>query len=238
MIFGLWEPKDPAVRKWLLSGVVISVVGAVVGFGVQQFNPPKHGENSEQSAKPGTAATLSNGSRQPTTSGSATPGTAVDQSKTDTEPGAAEGKSPSSNGPTTAAIPADVRDWAEHALGQRPILSPDVDSDYPPCVARLRNAAQADPDAARDCKRDLQSFHLSTIVAYYDVKGPYDRKLEREDALLRKGSLLPDELPRYNYIIAEMDRLNGEDSAEDEAVHRLEERLLSDIKRCAKSACR
>jgi hypothetical protein len=229
MIFGVWEPKDPAVRKWLLRGVVISVVGAVVAFGVRQFAPTTNPSSQEPTNSP----------QQPQRPPPGQPRPQPATGRPGQPQGGATPEQPAAV-PQPPPVPDDLKDWAENELGPRPMLPDQVEQQYPPCAAQLsgRDPGETDAADALSCRRDLQKFHLDVVVAYYDTKRPYDRNLEAQEGALRKGGLQPDELPKYNYIIAEMDRLNGEDSPEENALHSLEERLLADIRRCSKSACR
>jgi hypothetical protein len=227
MMFNVWEPKDPAVKKWLRNGVVISIVGAVGAFGVRQFAAPS-GPPSQPTARPAQpsepiVAPSGPGLREPPRS----------------PPRAKAPSQPDPDAPPSPAIPVELQAWAMETLGPRPMLQADAEQQYPSCVSRLSNAGQdAEDNDALSCRRDLHQFHMDVIVAYYDAKRPYDRKLEAQEAALRKAGVQTVELPKYNYVIAEMDRLNGTDSAEENAVHSLEERVLGDIRRCSQSPCR
>lgn len=222
MIFGVLKPQDPAVRKWLFGGVITVVVGAVATFAVRQFDTTPAPPPVVRPDRPDPRAGKSAGNdAQPS------PSPPVE--------------APSEADPTreAPAIPPELRKWASETLGARPVLQANAEQAYPPCVSRLRNSAAAVDDGdALDCRRDLQKFHMDVIVSYYESKRPYDRRLEAEELALRKGGLDAGELAKYNYIIAEMDRLNGAESAEENAVHLLEERVLGDIRRCTKSQCR
>lgn len=227
MVLGFWEPKDPAVRKWLFRGVVGSVVGAVVAFGIQQFStPPGDGQAKAPAADENRPAA---------------PAPPVQQPRPLTRPERDREVPPDTPVPQVVErLPDEVRAWAETELGPRPVLSSDGDGNYPSCVARLRSRESSDVSMtdARGCRRELQQFHMDVVVAYYEKKRPYDRNLEAQEAALRRNGLQTEELPKYNYILAEMERLNGEDSAEANALHALEQRLLDDIRRCSVPACR
>jgi hypothetical protein len=221
IVFGRWEPKDPKVKKWLLNGVLFSVVGGVVGFAGKQFTTPGSTPAPiERLASNQTVAEPAIGTRTP-----------------DPPPGADAARPPVVPPPANAdnAIPEAVRSWAGRALGERPLLSQQAAAAYPTCVARLgaldiAAVTQAD---ARACRREVTTFHASVILPYYNRKTPYDRALTVQEAQLRERS----DDPRYLYVRAEMDRLNGDDSAEEDLILSLDERYMRDIRACARARC-
>lgn len=58
-MLGVWAPPDRKVRTWLISGVVISAVGAVVGGGIRIFGPTgtqaNHAQTNSVAPQPGHA---------------------------------------------------------------------------------------------------------------------------------------------------------------------------------------
>jgi hypothetical protein len=219
-VFGFWEPKDPKVRKWLLNGVVISVVGGVAGYGVRIFSAPP--------APPPTANAAAQTNAPPAVAPSA-------------PPGHADGRPPSPVPAAAAAangIPEQVREWATRALGERPVLSPTAAADYPACVARLggQDVAAVSQADVRSCRSDLERFHAEVIVAYYNRKAPYDGALQAQEAELRENGAGPGDA-KYDYVRSEMTRLNGDDSAEWDALMSLEERWGRDSRSCARARC-
>lgn len=219
IVFGRWEPKDPKVKKWLLSGVLFSVVGGVVGFAGKQFAMP--------------AATPAPIEQRLSNKAAAEPGPATP----DPRPGADAARPPVAPPPDNAdnAIPEAVRGWAARALGERPLLSQQAAAAYPTCVARLgaldlAAVTQAD---ARACRREVAAFHATVILPYYNRKTPYDRALQVQETQLRDRA----DDPRYVYVLAEMDRLNGDDSAEEDLILSLDERYTRDIRACARARC-
>jgi hypothetical protein len=132
-------------------------------------------------------------------------------------------------------VPEEVTSWAEAELGTRPVFrSP---ATYPDCVATLRSQETVNRGDARDCRAELEQMHLTEIIGFYNVKRAYDIQLEDQEEKLRRGGISQDELPRYNYVVGEMERLNGDGSAETAAFHDLEGRLLKDIQSCRRSLC-
>src|SRR4051794_18066459 len=47
IVTGLWEPKDQAVKKWLLGTVLFAVVGAVAAFAARQFAVSDNGSREQ-----------------------------------------------------------------------------------------------------------------------------------------------------------------------------------------------
>lgn len=224
IVAGIWEPKDPAVRKWLLRVVVFSVVGAVAGFAVRQFSWGDGG-NSEPQLDSSEQTSPKFSDRQPgDTSGSGPRETVPPVDHLTKEPA-----------PTVPTVPDGVATWALDALGTRPVFNnPPV---YPGCIQTLRNQDSVSRKEARSCRNDLEQMHLNVIVEFYDLKRAYDSRLEHQEAKLRERGISQKELPRYNYIVSEMERLNGDGSREIASLHQLEEKLLRDIRACRQSLC-
>lgn len=220
-----WTPKNSATSKWLVGGVLVSAVGAVGGFASQQFKdggapqPPEVNESAPQSE----------GAPRPAPVTRQTPRRPV-------EPVPPKDESvPALPVPPAADVPEEVVAWAETELGARPVF--DADVAYPVCVAALRAQDNVSRKEARNCRAELEQLHLTAIVGFYNLKRPYDGRLEDQEAALRERGISQDELARYNYVTAEMDRLNSDKSEVLPAVHDLESRLLRDIQSCRRSLC-
>jgi hypothetical protein len=230
IVFGRWEPKDPKVKKWLLSGLLFSVVGSVGGFAGRQFalpsTPPApvdHGNSLSADAR--SAPDIQPGPQPgPSPHGPAEHGPAVEPPP----PVAAD------SGP-----PEEVRAWAGRALGTRPVLTTAAAANYPTCAARLRaqeisTVTEADAHA---CRAEVEAFHSSVLVSYYQVKGPYDIALQVQEARLRNHGGDPRADPRYLSVLEEKERLNGEDSAEENLRLSLDEQYSHDMRRCSRALC-
>jgi hypothetical protein len=117
------------------------------------------------------------------------------------------------------------------------LLAPTIQADYPGCVARLASQSEetilsADVDA---CRHELTRMHSEQILPVYNLKDPYERKLEQEEEHLRSRHLEAETLPRYSYVLAEMERLRGERWDRFVALDR---HLQDDIANCFRRKCR
>lgn len=225
IITGRWEPKDPAIRKWLLRSVFFTAVGSVATFAAVQFSGggadpvPSPEVNETKPLDPqGQRATPDTREQGRQDRGRLPVGPPRDQEVRPVED-----------------IPQEVTSWAGSELGPRPMFC--SAPDYPECVATLRGQDSVSRKEARRCRSALEQLHLAAVVGFYNLKRPYDIRLEQLEGALRDGGISQEELPRYNYVLAEMDRLNGDKSEEVSAVHELEERLLQDIQACRRSLC-
>lgn len=241
VILGLYEPKDPAVKTWLTRGLVFSIVGAVVsagGYVIKTGGTPFAAE-----ATPGPSAEDGPTPPQKTGNPSGTPAPSSPPTNRLVTPPIAEetGGVRSDQGSTQSVDhPADVKAWADTELGKRPLLSAPPTPAYPDCVADRRGRAADDvgPAEASACVRQLNRYHQTVIVTFYNAKAPYDTALEGQESKLRKGGITDEEQPQYNYVLSEMDRLNGADSLELKTLTELEEKIRTDRQSCANNACR
>lgn len=220
VLFELWTPKSRATRKWLLSGVLFSAVGAVGSFAAAQFS--------------GTG-----GLPAPDANQVETVGQTVRPPRPPAPPPAAPDPvppSPEPQEPPPAPLPAAVRDWAA-VLGPRPGFEAALRATYPGCVARLREGGEALGSAqeAADCRRALAHFHREWILPVYNRKASYEENLERQEQALRARNLEPDILPRYSHVVSEMARLQGEQW---DAFVALDRRVGDDITSCQRRRCR
>lgn len=226
VIFDLWSPRDPAVRKWLVRGVIVSVVGAVVGFGVRQFATEQEtgGNQAEAEAVVAPPAPAPTPAATPSGSPSAMP-----------SPTPSPDPNPS---PTPdATIPAAVADWAATALGTRPGFAAIDAHPYPTCVEDLR-AMPAESALAEDataCVRALDRYHFNYVLTYYALKQPYGARLDAEEQRLRGAAGSEEGGARYRYVLAEIARLNG---PEWDRLQALDQRLRDDRAACARRMCR
>jgi hypothetical protein len=240
VILGWYEPKDPAVKTWLTRGLVFSIVGVVVSAG---------GYVIKIGQLPLAAEAAPNASDK---DASATPKTTIDPSGTPaplpSQPPISRSVVPSIANETggdqesakSVEHPENIKAWADNALGQRPVLNVRPSPAYPGCVADLRSRSSDDVGTteAGACVRQLNRYHQTVIVTFYNAKAPYDTALERQESQLRKGGITDDEQPQYNYVLSEMERLNGADSPELKALTDLEETVRADRQSCANNACR
>lgn len=212
VLFELWTPKRRATRNWLVSGVLVSAVGAVGSFATAQFSVSR--------ATP-VEANQAEAVRPPAGAGE-TPIVAV------TPPPADEPAAPS----PAPAFP----EWAG-MLGPRPGFEAATGAAYPACVARLRQRGEAmiPSEDALACRRELVQFHTDWILPVYNRKAPYERNLELQEQALRPRNLEPDILPRYSYIVSEMARLQGEQW---DAFVALDRRVGDDTTSCLRRRCR
>jgi hypothetical protein len=227
ILFERWTPRNNATRRWLVGGLLVSIVGGVSGFASQQFRP----------GQPTAPATLDRQALNVPTD----VGNHVAPTLTTDPPPATPRNSPNDAGSPSqdadAATPATVTDWAEATLGPRPLLAPTIFAAYPGCVASLASQSEetvlsADVDA---CRHELTRMHSERILPVYNLKAPYERKLEQQEEGLRSRHLESETLPRYSYVLAEMERLRGARSARFVALDR---RLQDDIANCFDRRCR
>jgi hypothetical protein len=231
---GMRKIKDRAQRKWLFRAVIASVVVAVGGLGTALFK--NMDPNRPPAPAPVVAAPTAVMSDAKVTDPAAKPPVPKtdDAPSTPDRPRGAEG-SPAES--ADEAVPAAVRDWAEAALGPRPLPEAAVRATYPTCVADLRERAEDDilqGDAAA-CRRELISFHSRQILSVYARKTPYERKLQGQEEALRLRHSEADSIPRYKYVESEMARLTGE--GWDRFVE-LDHRIALDQTSCLRRKCR
>lgn len=228
------ERNDPAVRKWLLVSVLFVVVGGVATFAGGQFVPDQDDEAAEGTQTNSQSAD----NRPPANDGDRPDGlpAPIIAGPAPAEPDAPEAPS---QAPGDRAVPASeaVASWADAELGQRPTFNPAA-FPYPQCVATLRQQESVSRSDARACRTELETLHRKAIVGFYNVKAPYDLNLKYQEQAIRQNGINADpEQPRYDYVVAEMNRLNGDDSQETAAVHDLEKKLLDDIDKCRNALC-
>jgi hypothetical protein len=225
-VAGMRRIRDRVQRKWLFRSLFGSVILAVVGFGSWQFEALKGGSGS--SARP--AGTTEATATAPTPFAPAPPAPAQPDRPRPTPL------------PVPAAdfagqtIPEEVRAWAEQALGARPVLSAVVEGHYPACAEQLRARPMADiaRSDANACREELNRFNDTRLVAYYDLKRPYDRNLEDQGEALGEDGLTSEEVPQFNYVRAEIRRLNGE---EWDRLMEFQRRYQVDLTRCSRTRC-
>lgn len=215
-----WTPRNKRVGTWLVTGVIMSVAGAVVTFGTNIYGGKGGAAAAETPTPPGPAPS------PPTT---AAPGPSPTPS-----PSPAPTASPA---PQTAGVPEALQEWVGAKLGSRPTLAEISAHPYPACVDELRALA---PDAvltedANACGRALNRYHTNYLLAYYHVKAPYSANLDSQEEQLRLQLPAPDARERYAFVGAEIARLNGE---EWDSIVALERRLADDISSCKRRKCR
>jgi len=222
ILFERWTPHHAATRRWLVGTLLISVVGAVSGYATRQFSGNAVAapvQPAEQRRVADTAGPHPAPPANPNPSASVEPN--VPHSETSTDP----------------AVPAAITAWADSTLGQRPQMAVALNAPYPACVGRL--AAQPVEDVleadASACYRELERFHTEQVLPVYARKAPYETNLERQEETLRPGHLESSTLPRYAYVLAEMERLRGD--AWDEFVA-LDRRIADDKSNCWRRKCR
>ncbi|AJP72427.1 hypothetical protein TS85_12490 [Sphingomonas hengshuiensis] len=231
VIFERWTPRNPAVGKWLVRGVIVSMVGAVVGFGVKQFP----GDSGNVTGPIGAEAA-------PATPASPRVAEPPEPAPTDTAatptPAPALPVTPpvTPDVPPDSGPPAEVADWATATLGPRPTLAEIDAHPYPTCVEDMQAAADtALPEDSAACVRALDRYHLKYVLGYYTRKQPYAVQLDLQEQRMRAAGAGGDAAPRYAYVVAEIARLNG---AEWDRVQALDQRLRGDRTACARRGCR
>jgi hypothetical protein len=136
-------------------------------------------------------------------------------------------------------LPEEVRAWAGRALGERPVLTAAAAATYPTCAARLgaREFSTVTEADARSCRVEVEAYHSTVLVPYFQAKAPYDIALQVQEARLRNHGGDPRADPRYAYVLEEKERLNGDDSAEEDRRLSLDERYVHDMRSCARRRC-
>lgn len=223
ILFERWTPKNAATRRWLVGTLLVSVVGAVGGFATRQFNgnanaatttPPAEAHQVADPVRPPPVPPVHPNPPNPSQPGGTQP-------ETGTEP----------------AVPAAIVDWAESTLGPRPQMALALDAPYPACVSRLAGQPAGDvleADASA-CYRELERFHTDQVLPVYARKAPYETNLERQEETLRPGHLEAGTLPRYTYVLSEMERLRGDGWDQFVALDR---RIADDKSNCWRRKCR
>lgn len=223
-VAGVRRIEDESQRRWLFRSLFASVILAVTGFGTWQFDILK------QDARPAAVAADIPPVAPPAPPHSAAPSPPARSDQSAPQPPAQPAE------PGALTIPAEVRAWADRALGPRPVLAAVVGGHYPACAAQLRARPVADIalSDARACRQELNRFNDTRLVAYFNLKRPYDHKLEEQGELLGGNGLTSEEVPQFNYVRAEIARLTGE---EWDRVVELQQQTMGDIARCARTRC-
>lgn len=217
-LFEIWTPKSAATKKWLVSGLLFSAVGAVGTFAAKQFNEAP-------------------GAEQATTSRSGAAGEGSDRGQPRPSPRNTPVTDPQQPPPeSTVSLPEAVREWAE-ALGPRPGFEAAMRAPYPSCVGNLSGQDEAAVLSAETtaCRRELNRFHTEWILPVYNRKAAYEENLERQEETLRPRSLESETLPRYSYVLSEMTRLRGEQW---DSFVALDRRIQDNIADCLRRKCR
>lgn len=216
-LFEIWTPKSRATRKWLISGLLFSAVGAVGSFAAKQFN--------EAPASAQTATSQSEMRQERSDRRRARP-RRPSAPATDPEP-PPEAPDSESEG---------VREWAE-VLGPRPGFETAMRAAYPSCVGSLGGQEEASVLSADTvaCRRALNRFHTEWILPVYNRKAAYEENLEHQEETMRARHLEPDVMPRYSYVISEMNRLRG---GQWDRFVALDRRIQDDIVNCLRRKCR
>jgi hypothetical protein len=185
-LFTDWKPRDTKLFDWLVKGFLVSIVGGIGSFVVQQFEPSNG--NSTSGSDIG-----------PTTSGSPAPRAS---------PVGAEGEpsTPDGDRPAVASqnFPEEVIRWGETNLAPRPFLDRPPGDTYPPCVADLR-AADVDTFDKVDVSTKEKASACSPLVQAYNTRVlvNYDKRRERYlDDILEKITDERNE-DRYHFMQAE-----------------------------------
>lgn len=226
-----WVPKNPETGKWLLRSVIFTAVGSMVSLGVNVANTHQPGSGNVQIPveQPSTP-------KRPDAAIETPPGPTVAEPQEHQDEVSPEPLTPA--GPAASGEhPPEVREWALANLGKRPSIA--AATDYPSCVAELRGrpANEVAPSDARVCTREIDRFHHDVVIAFYNLKQPYDIALETQEQALRQGGLTGDERPLHDYVVSEMDRLNAPASVEFDRLSSLEARIQTDRRACNRSRC-
>lgn len=209
-----WVPKHPDTRTWLVGGVLVSIVGAVVGFVGASWKDPPVG---------------------PTAPGSfASPGVAPKAGETPS-PKSAETvalmPSPTSSGASCELhTPSALQDWSAATLGLRPNFRCVGEATYPECVAELRGrpGGEVSQVEARACADQIGEFRRTQVAPTYAAKAIYQTRLETAEVRLRSVQQ-PVDTDRREYVVAEIARMNGEGWADFVEIDR---RSLGDLNLC------
>lgn len=180
ILFERWEPKHSGTRRWLVGGVLTSIVGGVVANSNAMFQPPDNSiEQAENDVQPGPKDD----------------NTPLDQpSKSDT--GKLSLVDVDLNQPDNAGLdPVDplpqdtaakswsprIVAWQSENLPERPNLPAPPDKNFPPCAEEMKtqDITEITKADARTCFRLLDQFNSSVLLPYQVRYHPYTDQVEQ-----------------------------------------------------------
>ncbi|MEO9599077.1 hypothetical protein [Parasphingorhabdus sp.] len=186
ILFERWEPKHSGTRRWLVGGVLASIVGGVVANSNAMFR--QSGDNS-------TAVSIFNAQTPESPNGSIavqTERTVPDPRTTNPEIGStndiglttpSEPDVPNPTPPATSAKKWSERivSWQSANLPARPTLPDPPDKSYPECADKIKaqDFLAVTKQDARDCFRLLDQFNSKTLLPYQFLYHPYTDEVEK-----------------------------------------------------------
>jgi hypothetical protein len=237
VLFGLVKPADPESGKWATKKVLFPLIAAVGGGAAALFASGKADPAPDTSAAIEVIAPpVSNAESPPAKADVASEvseGDNPDETQTPpaTQPPAATAIS------CTKPAPAALAGWAAEALGPRPDLQCPTKLSYPACVSELRARGVGETSGAEaaDCGKAVGTYRRIVIAPILQIKAGYDSNLDDQESALRAPADVAEQGQR-DYVLAEINRMNGQDWAE---FSRRDAGSESDLDACYSSArCR
>ncbi len=180
ILFERWEPKHSGTRRWLVGGVLASIVGGVVANSNAMFEQsgndiaiadndiqPQPAEQNESLVRPSPSddAPISLGD--------------IDLSQPDTA-GPNLPDPPPQEPPAKSWSPRIVA-WRSENLPARPTLPNPPDKSFPKCAEdmKIQDITEITKDSARRCFRLLDQFNSNVLLPYQLRYYPYTDQVER-----------------------------------------------------------
>lgn len=186
ILFERWEPKHTGTRRWLVGGVLASIVGGVVGNSNAMFNQSGKAISLVGNNIQGNPANANAAAITPSATAELNPPNPDQNRPSDDDvpqPDTAGLNSLDSTPPITPARAwsPQILSWQSENLPTRPTLPTPPDKSFPKCAEEMKaqDITEITKESARSCFRLLDQFNSNILLPYQVHYHPYTDQVER-----------------------------------------------------------